>query len=176
MICTKNITRGIAGFTLIELITVMVILGSLFVVVLPRFQTFSPVPKTGGTAQLQSLIQEVRDRSRQERIPLMLELDTVTGEVRVMSWDRALPGTDTDQEKPGPVLKLDQEVTLETVYLVDNQPFRGDTAGIRFTRDGYADPAFIHLWEADQPFTLVVEPFVMAVVKKKGHLTCEDRG
>ncbi len=64
---------GRSGFTLIELITIMIVVGILAVVVLPRFANLNDFEAVGAADQLNSLIQYARETAVAQR--RMVRLD-----------------------------------------------------------------------------------------------------
>ncbi len=83
--------NGQRGFTLVELITVMVIVGILAVTVLPRFFTVSDFEDRGSADQVKSMLRFAQKTAIAQHRPIML---IVSGNAAVPNCTTTLVGAD----------------------------------------------------------------------------------
>ena len=145
--CSPRLPAGRRGFTLVELIVVMVLLLTVASVVAPRMASFFKGRALSGEAQrVLSLLHYARSQAAAEAVPVMVWFDPVRsvygvepapgfgglGEVRRLEFTLE------------PSLRV--EVTLAGEGVVSEQDderlgLSADRPAIRFNPDGFPDPA-----------------------------------
>lgn len=157
---------GESGFTLIELIIVLVITGIVLSFALPNFQAFNPFSPTdnvlGKTVQL---IDRLKTQAMTEGRDYIMHVDLTQGLIWV-SHD-AMDEDQTDGAK-NKGIRFSGDTILSGVEYP--QPLPNDTGEflIRFYTKGYSDMALIHLTDRNEDVTLVIEPFLANVELKRG--------
>ena len=155
------IGRHGAGFTLLELIVVMALMGIVFFFAIPRFEGsffFDDAKQSSRwlVAKLQGLKEEAL-RTRRQHI-LVFDFDTK----RVWHTREAMPPEELElavhraQRIPGGAIVVGVEFPPE-VRIVSGR------AEIRFYRDGHSDKALIHLQHGDSYSSFLLEPFLTQV-------------
>jgi len=172
--------RNNQGFTLIELVTVMAVMGVVLFFTLPRFSAFNPFEASmTPTGKLLLLIGQLKSQALESQQDYLLRIDTDTGRVWVSS-----PGTVSDPEVMGkkepftyPLISFSDDSSIEDVNnLTNTQTDEGDGHGtiIRFSGGGYCDQAYIYIREKDREFTVIVEPFLPRAQLLDGHISCGE--
>jgi len=149
------------GYTLIELSVVVLLIGMMLLVAVPRVRdaVLSDGLKTA-TRRLVGTARELKNEAIREQVDYLLHLDL------------AHPGfwfysADTTPEKLAEIRKQASPFA-EGVKITDivwpggEKQTEGDVE-IRFHRQGYVDPAVVHLKRDDREFTVVFQPFLDTV-------------
>jgi len=179
-----------AGFTLIELVTVMAVMGIVLFFTLPRFDVFNPFGASiTPTGKLLLLVEQLKSRAIETGQGFFLHLDPATGKVWVTAStvsETAEGGEEMVSAKQDglenasmsePVIVFSDECVLEDVKMpetVRNQGMEADDIVICFTGEGYCDQAFILIRENDLDFTIVLEPFLPRAQLVDGHVVCGE--
>ncbi len=168
------------GFTLIELVTVMAVMGIVLFFTLPRFDTFDPFEiSMTPTGKLLLLIEQLKSQTLETQQDYLLKIDTATGQVWTTS-PALVPETGDTLEKessPEPLISFSEDSFIEDVKIVSrrmNDEGDGDEITIRFSGNGYSDQAFIYIQEDDRDLTVVIEPFLPRAQLLEGHVSCGD--
>jgi type II secretion system protein H len=145
---SKAIRRSSRGFTLIELMVVIVILAFAASVVYPRL--------SGGLAererlrasvnQLAAVVSYGRDQAAatQQALVLTLDMDHSVYDLAGATQDGTIAGGGA-----GVHVALAEGVTFRSISLTGSPDQPGKLVRLRFTPDGWADPAVIQLAGAD---------------------------
>lgn len=178
------------GFTLIELVTVMAVMGIVLFFTLPRFDAFNPFGVSiTPTGKLLLLVEQLKSRAIETGQGFFLHLDPETGKV----WVTASTVSETaeggsgmasakqdgleNESMPDPVIVFSDDCVLEDVKMpkiARNQGMEADDIAIWFTGEGYCDQAFIHIRENDLDFTVVLEPFLSHAQLVDGYVFCGE--
>jgi len=155
------IMRRRAGFTLLELIVVMALMGIVFFFAIPRFEgTFLFDDSRQSARWLIGKIQSLKEealRTRRQHI-LVFDLDTkrvwqisadMTAEAIELAMRRALP-------IPGGARAVGVEFPPETRITTGR-------AQVYFYGDGHSDKALIHLQNGEAYSSFLIEPFLTRV-------------
>ena len=146
------------GYTLIELSVVILLAGMMLLLAVPRIRdsVLSDDLKTA-TRRLVGASRELRNEAMREQVDYLLHLDL------------AHPGfwtysADTTPEKLSEIRKQAVAFAKDVIIADFSRPgeekqTEGE-AEIRFHRQGYVDPAVVHLKKDDRAFTLVFHPFL----------------
>ncbi len=159
--------RETKGFTLIELTVVIVLLGIIMTLTVPRFQTAILTDDLKATTRkMVGMIKGLRDEAIREQRVYFLHFDLESNRFWIDS---------TGMSEEERARAAEKAFTLpETVRVLDiwvsskGKKMTGQTA-IRFSKKGYVQPSAIHLGAEDgREFTLVLNPFL-------GRVTVYDR-
>lgn len=152
---------GKAGFTLIELVIVMVIAGVLLFFALPAFQDvhFFSDPKNalGKTIQL---IDALKRKAVIDNRDYVMHVDIAAGIIWV-SDDTMDPETIKIARENA--IRFSGDTLVLDVEFPGAMPLASDDVQIRFRRQGYSDMALIHLQGEANDITLRIEPFLSRV-------------
>ncbi|MCP4115264.1 MAG: prepilin-type N-terminal cleavage/methylation domain-containing protein [Desulfobacteraceae bacterium] len=154
---------GENGFTIIELVIVLVIAGVLLFFALPTFQDvhfFSdPENALGKTIQL---IDSLKRKAMTDNRDYVMHVDIAAGLIWVS--DDAM---DMDQKTMKAArekgIRFSGDTLLLDVEFPGAMPLASEDIRIRFRRQGYSDMALIHLQEEENDVTLKIEPFLSRV-------------
>ena len=150
------------GYTLIELIVVMVLIGLMLAVGVPRFQgalLTDDLKLT--TRQIIGLVRGLRNKAIQEQQRYYLHLDL---EKNVYWIDSGADGEAQRELARQNAVKLAEEVRVIDVWSQSKGKQAVGEAVIRFSAKGYVDQTAIHLGAADdRQVTMVLAPFLGTV-------------
>lgn len=152
---------GETGFTIIELVIVLVIAGILLFFALPTFQNvhfFSdPENALGKTIQL---IDSLKRKAMTDGRDYVMHVDIAAGIIWV-SDDAMDQETMKAAREKG--IQFSGGTRLLDVEFPGAMALASDDIQIRFRRQGYSDMALIHLQEEENDVTLKIEPFLSRV-------------
>ncbi len=159
------------GYTLIELVVVMVLISIMLAVSVPRFRSALVSDQLMySSRRLVGMIQEVRGKAVREYSDYRLCFDLEKRRV----W-YAREGDGEGEGEPPEMFQLPGGVVIRDVGSGDEV---GQDAGATFvsvSRKGYASPAAIHLAEENgRTVTLFVSPFLARVRIAAGYQTMEE--
>ncbi len=162
-----------SGYTLIELIVVMAVLGSVLFLSVPRFRSMVLADPAKETSRwIIAMVSALRENavSDQKRYSLTVDIDD----------NRLQAGPVSPSEEPAAPAKKREYRAPEGVRILDVEfPFKGKIttgkADIFFYPRGYSDKALIHLEnDAREQLTLLVEPFLSRVIFYDRHVEFEN--
>ena len=161
------------GFTLIELIMVIVLIGLMFGITVPRFRE-SLVNDSLNAASLKliGLVQDLRERAISGQVSYILHLDIP--EKRI--WAFASTATEEEQEAARErAFKLPADGTIQGVWSWSSGKFFNEGT-IYFSRKGYIEESMIHLQSEDgRELSLELTPFLGKIKIHEGYVDF-DRG
>lgn len=152
--------RG-SGYTLLELIVVMALIGIVFFFAIPRFEgSFFLDDAKQSSRWLIGKLQALREEALRTRRLMVLHIDLDTG----LLWEtsEALTPEEADrairraQRLPGG----GRVVSLDFAHQGKVSEGRAD---VRFYRDGHTDRVLIHLRHGDTYTSFLLEPFLSQV-------------
>ena len=172
--------RNNQGFTLIELVTVMAVMGIVLFFTLPRFDAFNPFGASmTPTGKLLLLIEQLKSQALETQQDYLLKIDTATGQVWA-TFPALVPGAGDTLEKessPEPLISFLEDSSIEDVKIssrtMDDED-DGDEISIRFNGNGYSDQAFIYIKEDDRDLTVAIAPFLPRAQLLEGHVSCGE--
>ena len=152
--------RKTEGFTLIEILVVMVILGGLLFVAVPKFREFTDINLKSASRNLSGTIKYLYNESIFKKNIYKLAFDIDNGEywVEFMQDNQFVESTD-------PVLKrrrLPDGIHFEDIFTERTQQKvdSGNEAFILFLPNGFVDYAVIHIGTSrDNSFTIETKPY-----------------
>lgn len=161
------VARGEAGFTFLELVVVMAILGLLFFFSLPSLDSYIFTDPSKKVARIiAATVQDLKQRSLAEQKEYRLHIATDAGQVWVA--DAAMDEKAAKEAREnGFALPRDMAVTLSGLSSGQGEP--SGEAMVRFYPKGYSDGAEIRLVRDGRALRLVIEPFLSRVAIEEDH-------
>lgn len=159
-----------AGFTLIELMVVMVVLAALTTVAIPKIRNalfFDPLKSSA--RRLIGLINEtaLKARAEQDRYVLSFSPDRQTVSATKASASR--------EDSVPTVMQCSDTVRVVDIISVHGGNTADGTLILPFSSKGYVDRSLIHLQDGEgRELTLSLSPFLAVVRVFEGSLTLED--
>ena len=170
--CPKA-SSNTSGYTLIELIVVIVLLGLMFGLVVPKFRQAVLSDSLDATSlRLIGLIENLRERAISDQVSYVLHLDIRGKEV----WAFAVDATAEEQEAARErSYSLPADVIIEDIWSWSRGKLY-DEATIQFSKKGYIEQAMIHLQAEDgRQLSLELTPFLGSIKIHEGYVDF-DRG
>jgi prepilin-type N-terminal cleavage/methylation domain-containing protein len=167
--------RDVKGYTLIELIVVMILIGLIFSITAPRFQDAVLTDKLKSTTRnLIGKINELRTEAVQKQEAQVLCFDLESN----LYWNG--PGNMTQEERDSYREKratyLPQGVRISDISFSDKEKkIAGGEVDLQFNKKGYVQQSAIHLESEDgREFTIVLRPFLPGVKVFEKYFEFED--
>jgi prepilin-type N-terminal cleavage/methylation domain-containing protein len=174
--CSKNHGSGVKGdntgkgFTLVELAVVIVVLGVMFALVIPRLGELGKADLKRSARHLTGMIRFLKGESQARKAVYRLQFDVNGGHY----WAEVLTPTSENtvefrrlQSVIGSEGSLSGNTTFRDV-VVGSHP---DDAFIQFNPDGWVEHAMIHLRDGrDRDYTLAVKPLTGDTELHEGYL------
>ncbi len=164
------VRKAAKGFTLIELTIIIVILGVLLSLAIPRLGEIGEANLKRSARHLTGMIRFLRDESQSRKMVYRLRFDAQGGrywaEVMTLTSDQAVEWIRVQSEM-GTEASLSGQTTFRDVQ-VSGHP---DDPYIQFTPDGWVENAAIHLQDgAGRDFTLLVNPLMGSTELREGYI------
>jgi len=155
------IRRQQKGYTLVELITVVVLIGLMLVLSVPRFRNslLKNNLKTS-SRQIVGLVKSAREAAIREHTPYRLLVDIDLKKIWVESG-QPVPGKEGDMKSD--VLQLPANVRVRDVWTRKTGTQVSNMAVILLSSKGYIEPAIIHLEGGGRLVSLELTPFLGTV-------------
>ncbi len=162
------------GFTLIELIVVVVLLGLIFSFAAPRFRdTILSDSLKNATRKMVNLIRNTRNVAVRQHLDYLLFFDLEKNEYWYETGDM------TEEERTGArekAEKLPDEVRITDIWIRDKGKEMGGNVSLKFRKEGYTQQSAIHLESEDgKNFTIAVCPFIPKVEVLDDYVEFENR-
>jgi len=164
----KNTVPGQRGYTLIEISVVIVLVGVIFLLAIPRIQdTVTNDRMRSAVRNLSGAARDLKASAVRERVDHYLHLDLdrrvvwntrddMTAEVRTVRRNQARP--------------LPSGVRVADVALADEGKKNQGEVVIRFFSQGYVQPVAIHLTDEERTMTLIFQPFLSTFEVKDSYV------
>jgi general secretion pathway protein H len=150
------------GFTLIELMVVLVLISIVLAVVIPRFDSgLLQDPRKKLSRWMVNTIRYLRSTAIQKQTSQALVIDLNEQRMWIVSDGMSEEELTTASEK---AFKLDKSMQIVNVQFPDQEPLSTGSVEIRFYPAGFSDRALIHMENDDtQRFSYLVEPLLPKV-------------
>jgi type II secretion system protein H len=163
----QNIHRG---FTLIELTVVIVILGVMLALIIPRLGELGEANLKRSARHLTGMIRFLKDESQARKAVFRLRFDVHGGRY----WTEVMTQT-TDQtvefKRYSSEMASEGSLSGQTTFRDVRVSSHPDDPYIQFTPDGWVESAFIYLRDgSDRDFTLLVTPLAGDTELRDGHV------
>jgi prepilin-type N-terminal cleavage/methylation domain-containing protein len=158
----RRIIRGSAGgrkgFTLVELVIVIVILGIMATLIVPRLGEIGEANLKRSTRHLTGMIRFLRDEAQAKKIRLYLRFDVPGG--RYWAEAPVITSEKTVEYRPlSSAISGEGSLSGQTTFRDVTVGSHPDDPYMLFTPDGWVEHALIHLRDGDdRDFTLLVKP------------------
>ena len=164
----KNTVPGQRGYTLIEISVVIVLVGVILLLAVPRVQdAVSSDRMRTAVRNLTGAARDLKAGAVREQVDHYLHLDLdrrvvwntrddMTAEVRTARRSQARP--------------LPSGVRVADVALADEGKKNRGEVVIRFFSQGYVQPAAIHLTDEERTMTLIFQPFLSTFEVKDSYV------
>ena len=158
----KHHQRAKAGFTLIELMVVMLLISIILAVAIPRFEGgFLQDPIKQFSRKMISAVRSLRSTAVQTQKQQTLMIDLNTQQLYVTGQPMQ---AETAPVAPKKIFKLPDSLAIVAVEFSGSDPITTGNAQINFYPAGYSDHAFIRLESSDENrYTFVVQPLLPKV-------------
>jgi len=157
-----------AGYTLIELIVVLILLGLMFGLTVPRFrQALVSDSLDAAALRFIGLVQNLRERAISEQVAYVLHIDIRARKI----WSFASSASEEEQEIARErAYELPADVRIEDIWSWSSGKLY-EEATIRFSRKGYVQQSMIHLQAEDgRRVSLELTPFVGSIKTHEGYV------
>ena len=163
------------GFTLLELVVVIGLLGLMLVMTVPRFrQALMTNELKASTRKIVGLVRGVRDKAIRDHSAYLLHIEIGAGRFWVTA-DGSSAEEVTLAKDNG--FRLPAEVRVLDVWLRSRGKLTDGEAVIRFSRKGYVEQSVIHLGaEEGDRMSLVLTPFLGEIKTYEGYHEIEPSG
>ncbi len=165
--CTKS-----EGFTLIELTVIIVVLGVMLSLIIPRLGEIGEANLKRSARHLTGMIRFLRDDAQSKKAVYRLRFDIQAGRYWVEKRERMPDQTQTIgflrlQSEMGSEASLSGQTTFRDVKVASHP----DDPYIEFTPNGWVESALIHLRDGDEKdFTLIVNPLMGTTELRDGYV------
>jgi prepilin-type N-terminal cleavage/methylation domain-containing protein len=165
--------RNSKGYTLIELIVVVVLIGLTLTLTIPRFRdTLLTDDLKTTTRKMVGMINNLRNDAISEQRDYILRFDL--GLNRIWIDSPAMNETERTMAREKAFNLAKGVRILDIQFKGEEKTMAGET-GIRVNKRGYVQPSVIHLRSEDEKgFTLVLRPFLGRVNILENYVDIED--
>ncbi|MEZ5987897.1 MAG: prepilin-type N-terminal cleavage/methylation domain-containing protein [Planctomycetota bacterium] len=168
---------GRAGFTLVEVMVVVAILGMMFQLVVPNLQRDIPETNLRSTAnRLTSILTYLRDEARLQGGEYGLELDPKNRRFRIVlppEQRKVELGEEAPKAFPLTWMFFDEGVALEAVHIGDKEPRKDEQTRIVFDSRGATAPKVLWLATKTEPpvqMSILVPALAGRIESRKGQV------
>ena len=156
------------GFTLLELLVVLILLGVVLMAALPRFTGTQEAYLKTDASRVSSLLRFISDASASRKVYYKVSFDIAAGEIRT---ERSRDGVRYEPESDPAVrrLKLMDGVSIEDITVEGLGKVNAGTAEVVFAPVGIAGPFTLHLMASDKKISLAFNPYSGEVSLKDGY-------
>lgn len=164
----KKSSHPARGFTLIELVVVLVLLGLMFGITVPKFRQALLSDSLNSTSlKLVGLVQDLRERAISGQVSYVLHLDIRGKKI----WAFASTASEEEQEIARErAYELPVDVKIQDVWSWSSGKFFNEGI-IRFSRKGYIEQSMIHLQSEDgREVSLELTPFLGSIKIHEGYV------
>ena len=169
----KKPSHMMKGYTLIELIVVIVLLGIIFGISIPRFRQ-ALLSDSLDTASLRviGLVQNLREKAISDQVSYILHFDIREKRIWAFAGNASEEEQETARDR---AYELPQDIKIQDIWSWSSGKFF-DEGTIRFSRKGYIEQSVIHLQSEDgREVSLELTPFLGSIKIHEGYVDI-DRG
>lgn len=169
----KKTVANKSGYTLIELIVVIILLGLMFGLVVPKFRQAVLSDSLDATSlRIIGLVEDLRERAISDQISYVLHFDIRGRELWAFASDATAEEQETARER---AYQLPADVIIEDIWSWSRGKIYDD-ATIQFSKKGYIEQSMIHLQSEDgRQLSLELTPFLGSIKIHDGYVDF-DRG
>ncbi len=164
----NKIYSNARGYTLIELILVLVLLGLMFGIAVPKFRQAVLSDSLDATSlRIIGLVQDLREKAVSNQVTYVLHLDLRGKKL----WAFAGNASEEEQEKARErAYQLPDDVKIEDIWSWSSGKLY-DEAKIHFSKKGYIEQSMIHLQSLDgRQLSLELSPFLGSIKVHDGYV------
>jgi prepilin-type N-terminal cleavage/methylation domain-containing protein len=164
--CRLRVTRKRPGFTLLELAVVLLIIGLVLAIAMPRFDAFQGAELRSESRRLAARSHYLYEEAGAQKVVLRLNLDLEHSTYFVTRLDplATYPSFMPEKGPAGGVVTMPPDVRLRDVWVEGAGLFRSGIAGFEFYPSGVTDAAVIHLLDRNEDvITVSIHPIDGAV-------------
>jgi prepilin-type N-terminal cleavage/methylation domain-containing protein len=157
-----TIKGKLAGFTLLELAVVLLIIGLVMAIAMPRFAAFQSAELRSESHRLATRSHYLYEEASAQKVLLRLNLDLNRSTYFVTRLDplSAQPIFAAERGPAGGVVAMPADVRLRDVWIEGAGLFRRGIVGCEFYPSGSSDAALIHLVDRNgDVMTVGIDPF-----------------
>jgi general secretion pathway protein H len=165
---SNKISSSARGYTLIELILVLVLLGLMFGIAVPKFRQAVLSDSLDATSlRIIGLVQNLREKAVSNQVTYVLHLDLRGKKL----WAFAGNASEEEQEKARErAYQLPDDVKIEDIWSWSGGKLY-DEATIHFSKKGYIEQSMIHLQSLDgRQLSLELSPFLGSIKVHDGYV------
>ena len=170
---TVNILEADFGFTLLELAVVLLIIGLIMAIAMPRFGAFQGAELRSESRRLATRSHYLYEEAGAQKILLRLNLDLNHGSYFVTRLDpfSIKPAFTPEKGLAAGVVRLPADIRMRDVWVEGAGLFRSGIVVCEFYPSGTADAAVIHLLDRNgDVMTIGINPFNGAATIVRGDL------
>ena len=161
-----------AGFTLIELIVVIALMGLMLVFSLPRLQNNPFLDDTKKSSRwLINKVQTLKESAMRDQKRYTLHFDLDSG--RVWETSEAMSQEDIENSFMNSYTLPDDLRIVDIEYPTTGKVYSGQ-AEIIFYKAGYTSKALVHMQDGDTDLSFLIEPFLPDVQFFEKYASFED--
>jgi prepilin-type N-terminal cleavage/methylation domain-containing protein len=168
-----EITRAEFGFTLLELAVVLLIIGLVMAIAMPRFGAFQGAELRSESRRLAARTHYLYEEAGAQKVLLRLNLDVSHSSYFVTRLNPLAirPAFEPEKGLAGGLVRLPADVRLRDVWVEGAGLFHSGIVGCEFYPSGTADAAVIHLLDRNgEVMTIGIDPFNGAATILRGDL------
>ncbi len=156
------IKTGRRGFTLLELAVVLLIIGLVMAIAMPRFGAFQSAELRSESRRLAARSHSLYEEAGAQKVLMRLNVDLNRSTYFVTRLDplSARPSFSLEKGPAGGIVTMPNDVRFRDVWVEGAGLFRSGIVGFEFYPSGTADAAVIHLRDRNgEVMTVGIDPF-----------------
>jgi prepilin-type N-terminal cleavage/methylation domain-containing protein len=172
--CARSTVHSSPGFTLLELAVVLLIIGLVLAIAMPRFSGFQGAELRSEAHRLATRSHYLYEEAGAQKVLLRLNFDLNHSTYFVTRLDpfAAKPFFMPEKGPAGGLVTMPADVRLRDVWVEGGGLFRGGIVRCQFYPNGIADAAVIHLFDRrGEVITVGIDPFDGGVAIIPGDLS-----